>query len=438
VSTFISYSRTNSAFAVRLAKDLKSAGYDVWLDQLDIPTGTRWDDQIETALETCTTFMIILSPESMQSQNVKDEIGFAIDTGKNILPVKIKSADIPLRLRRFQYVDFTNRPYEESLKEIKSILPKREQLLTTTQIEKRLIGEEIDRMAEEIESSRSAPVIQPEQPAVPRRKAIGSPAIKRPRSRGLMFGIGVLVLLALAGILFKTIGMKEVPATAAPTLIPTVENPPTETPTAQPTVDTTQIALSQVAQSENFVINFAENSDLGNWEQMVKGTGRASKITASPANDGLVFNLNDPDLGAYYFYKPDVYNDVAIRWKVENIGKSAYNVGIVCRRTGNTWYEFRITGDGLWYLYKYNVTYLALDSGGAKALKVGKSVNEYEMICAGNQITLRINGKTMTTYEFKASFYPQGQIGFSVLSGKSAFPIDIKAMEFEVSKPAPG
>ena len=111
MSTFISYSRANEGFAIRLAKDLKSAGYDVWLDQLDIPTGARWDDELEIALETCTTFMIILSPESMQSQNVKDEIGFAIDAGKNILPLKIKSVVIPLRLRRFQYVDFTKQPY---------------------------------------------------------------------------------------------------------------------------------------------------------------------------------------------------------------------------------------------------------------------------------------------------------------------------------------
>ena len=87
MTTFISYSRINSDFAVQLAKDLKEADFDVWLDQLDIPTGARWDDEIERALEACSTFLIILSPESIQSQNVKDEIGYAIDTGKQILPV---------------------------------------------------------------------------------------------------------------------------------------------------------------------------------------------------------------------------------------------------------------------------------------------------------------------------------------------------------------
>ena len=122
MSTFISYSRADSSFAVRLAKDLKLAGLDVWLDQLDIQTGDRWDDKVEAALESCKVFMIVLSPESLQSQNVKDEIGFAIDAGKEILPVKIKSGEIPFRLRRFQYVDFSRQSYAESLKEIKSLL----------------------------------------------------------------------------------------------------------------------------------------------------------------------------------------------------------------------------------------------------------------------------------------------------------------------------
>jgi hypothetical protein len=122
MTTFISYSRINSEFAVHLASDLKRAGYHVWLDQFDIPTGARWDDEIEKALEACDTFLIILSPESIQSQNVKDEIGYAIDTGKQILPVVIENCKVPFRLRRFQYVDFTDQSYAESLAKIKYLL----------------------------------------------------------------------------------------------------------------------------------------------------------------------------------------------------------------------------------------------------------------------------------------------------------------------------
>ena len=122
MTTFISYSRVNSDFAVSIAKDLRSAGFEIWLDQFDIPTGARWDDELEKALDICTTFLIILSPESIKSQNVKDEIGYAIDGGKHILPVLIKNCKIPLRLRRFQFVDFTDDSYKESLDQIKHLL----------------------------------------------------------------------------------------------------------------------------------------------------------------------------------------------------------------------------------------------------------------------------------------------------------------------------
>jgi hypothetical protein len=122
MATFISYSRDDSDFAVQLARDLRAGGLDVWLDQLDIRTGARWDDEVEKALERSGTFLSVLTPEAIQSQNVKDEIGYAIDAGKNILPIILKPCNVPFRLRRFQYVDFTNKPYDNSLAEIQSLL----------------------------------------------------------------------------------------------------------------------------------------------------------------------------------------------------------------------------------------------------------------------------------------------------------------------------
>ena len=130
MTTFISYSRANSDFAASIANDLRSAGFDMWLDQLDIPTGSRWDDELEKALDRCSTFLIILSPESIKSQNVKDEIGYAIDSGKHILPVLIKNCKIPARLRRFQFVDFTDDSYKKNLDQIKYLLGNTSELLS--------------------------------------------------------------------------------------------------------------------------------------------------------------------------------------------------------------------------------------------------------------------------------------------------------------------
>lgn len=81
---FISYVRPDSEFALKLAKDLRSAGAEVWLDQLDILPGEHWDRATQRAIEACESLMIVLSPASVESANVRDELSFAW-TGKNEL-----------------------------------------------------------------------------------------------------------------------------------------------------------------------------------------------------------------------------------------------------------------------------------------------------------------------------------------------------------------
>ena len=104
---FFSYSRADAEFVLKLATDLRSAGVDLWIDQLDIPAGAQWDRAVEDALEACSCLVIVLSPTSVDSQNVLDEASFAIEQDKKIIPVLYKNCDIPFRLKRLQYIDFT-------------------------------------------------------------------------------------------------------------------------------------------------------------------------------------------------------------------------------------------------------------------------------------------------------------------------------------------
>jgi hypothetical protein len=120
--TFISYSRVDQAFALKLARELKSSGFNVWLDQLDIPKGARWDDEVERALRNCDSFLIILTPASSSSQNVKDEIGYAVDSGKRVLPILLEKCDIPMRLHRIQYIDFTKMNERDGFEGVKELL----------------------------------------------------------------------------------------------------------------------------------------------------------------------------------------------------------------------------------------------------------------------------------------------------------------------------
>jgi TIR domain len=120
-AAFFSYSREDSEFAVRLAEDLKAAGANVWLDQLDIEAGTLWDREVQKALAICPRMLVILSPTSVNSDNVLDEVSFALSKQKRVIPVLYRECDIPFRLARVQYIDFRT-DYARGLKALLSTL----------------------------------------------------------------------------------------------------------------------------------------------------------------------------------------------------------------------------------------------------------------------------------------------------------------------------
>lgn len=104
---FFSYVRSDTEFVLKLAQELRSAGVNLWLDQLDILGGQRWDRAVEEALETCQGMIVVLSPEALKSNNVMDEVSYALGENKLVVPVLLRSCAIPFRLRRIQYVDYT-------------------------------------------------------------------------------------------------------------------------------------------------------------------------------------------------------------------------------------------------------------------------------------------------------------------------------------------
>ena len=105
---FFSYSRSDgSDFALRLALDLKKQGFNVWIDQQDIRAGSEWDLEIEKALETCDCLLFIETEKSVISNNVLDEVYYALEQDKKVIPVILHDSKTPFRLQRLQHVDFT-------------------------------------------------------------------------------------------------------------------------------------------------------------------------------------------------------------------------------------------------------------------------------------------------------------------------------------------
>lgn len=103
---FLSYARKDSDYVYTLAKELRRIGLDIWIDQ-DIDPGANWDNSIEEALGHCEKMLLIVSPDSMRSDNVQDEWSYFLEEGKAVFPFIYKDCEMSFRLRRRQYISGT-------------------------------------------------------------------------------------------------------------------------------------------------------------------------------------------------------------------------------------------------------------------------------------------------------------------------------------------
>ncbi|MEO1289152.1 MAG: toll/interleukin-1 receptor domain-containing protein [Chloroflexota bacterium] len=118
---FISYARKDGAdFADKLHDDLEADGYDAWIDKRDILGSDYWDDAIEDALKNCEALLLVITPGSTESQNVKDEWGYVLNK-KPIIPLMVETADIPFRANRIQYIDFRDN-YDSGIAKLRKLL----------------------------------------------------------------------------------------------------------------------------------------------------------------------------------------------------------------------------------------------------------------------------------------------------------------------------
>ncbi|HEX8728896.1 MAG TPA: toll/interleukin-1 receptor domain-containing protein, partial [Ktedonobacterales bacterium] len=62
ISTFISYSRADSAFIDRLEADLRAYGFDTWVDRQHLEGGADWARVIEQQIQQRETLVVALSP----------------------------------------------------------------------------------------------------------------------------------------------------------------------------------------------------------------------------------------------------------------------------------------------------------------------------------------------------------------------------------------
>jgi hypothetical protein len=118
--TFVCYSRRDIDFVLDLASRLHEREVPVWLDLWDIGIGEDWDRTIDAALKGCATFLIVLSPDAVRSDEVRGELRSALNNGKPVVPVLYRPCDLPRQLQNTQYLDLTDsaEPSEEVLDDL--------------------------------------------------------------------------------------------------------------------------------------------------------------------------------------------------------------------------------------------------------------------------------------------------------------------------------
>ena len=114
---FISYSRKDDNFRTKLAQELHAAGVNVWFDEKDISGGQRWTESITEAIKSCNSVIFIMSPQSINSRNVMNEIRYATGHNRKIIPIMYQQCDPPLDIISLNYIDFREN-FNESFRKL--------------------------------------------------------------------------------------------------------------------------------------------------------------------------------------------------------------------------------------------------------------------------------------------------------------------------------
>ena len=135
---------------------MKDHGLPVWLDQWDIQRGQNWDRAIARGIDGCAVFLIVLSPASVASNTVLNELSVALDKQKRLIPVRLEPCELPFRIHRAQYLDFAEREYADALGDL---------LAPQTQLNHGCLGQCVVLLSHQSQCRRQTSVYQEILPA---------------------------------------------------------------------------------------------------------------------------------------------------------------------------------------------------------------------------------------------------------------------------------
>ncbi len=120
---FVSYSRKDAGIAYPLIERLARAGCRVWYDA-GIQTGTDWPEVIAEHLSGCGAILTLMSQNGMESHNCRNELIYAVEAGKPLIPVLyqdvVLTRGIRLMTGSVQWLLLSEKPQEGEVDRILS------------------------------------------------------------------------------------------------------------------------------------------------------------------------------------------------------------------------------------------------------------------------------------------------------------------------------
>ena len=118
---FVSYAHKNGRQVFQEIKRLHDLGVRIWFDG-GIDPGNEWAEDIHKALIKSHMFLVFITPASVESNNVRDEISLALNKKKQFLAVHLQKTQLldglELRMNRLQAIlkyNMTEENYNKKL-----------------------------------------------------------------------------------------------------------------------------------------------------------------------------------------------------------------------------------------------------------------------------------------------------------------------------------
>ena len=129
---FISYSRQDDKKVDNIVSQLEDDGLEVWIDRESIKGGQLWTVAIVEAIDIADSFVLMLSPNSTASDNVRKELQLAQDARRSLFPLLLAAVILPAAFRYplagVQLIDYAGNPKAKYAELVESLKANRERL----------------------------------------------------------------------------------------------------------------------------------------------------------------------------------------------------------------------------------------------------------------------------------------------------------------------